>query len=159
MWYKKAENDKILLICRGLPGSGKSFVAKQAGKGGVIFSTDDFWYKNGEYVYDEKFAGEAHKWNQKRTKEAMENGISPIVVDNTNVSLYEIRPYVEMAIKHGYKVEYLEPNTPWKFDVDELVKRNTHGLTQEGIQKMLERWDSDFTTEDVLNSKAPWESE
>jgi adenylate kinase family enzyme len=40
---------------RGLPGSGKSTKAKKiAGEHGVIYSTDDFFMVNGQYVYDVK---------------------------------------------------------------------------------------------------------
>lgn len=43
---------------RGVPGSGKSTKAKKlAGSNGVIYSTDDFFMKNGEYIYDVKFIG------------------------------------------------------------------------------------------------------
>jgi adenylate kinase family enzyme len=46
---------------RGVPGSGKSTKAKKlAGSNGVIYSTDDFFMKNGEYVYDVKFIGDYH---------------------------------------------------------------------------------------------------
>jgi NEDD4-binding protein 2 len=41
------DNDKLILM-RGLPGSGKSTLAKKlAGENGVIYSTDDFFMKNG----------------------------------------------------------------------------------------------------------------
>jgi NEDD4-binding protein 2 len=53
---------------RGVPGSGKSTKAKKlAGTDGLIYSTDDFFMKNGEYVYDVKSIGEYHDRNLKRT--------------------------------------------------------------------------------------------
>lgn len=43
---------------RGLPGSGKSTKAKKiAGELGVIYSTDDFFMVNGQYVFDGKMIG------------------------------------------------------------------------------------------------------
>ena len=40
---------------RGLPGSGKSTLAKKiAGNAGVVYSTDDFFMVNGQYMYDPK---------------------------------------------------------------------------------------------------------
>jgi hypothetical protein len=34
--------------------------------GGVILSTDDYFYINGQYQFDVKYLGEAHEWNQNR---------------------------------------------------------------------------------------------
>lgn len=156
MWYRVA-GQKRMIIMRGISGSGKSTKAKELGEGGVVLGSDEFW--GPDYNFDKERIGEAHRWNQQRVREAVEHGISPIVVDNTNVSLYEFRPYVEIALEHGYDVEYAEPDTPWKFDAEELAKRNQHGTPPEVIQDMINRWDSNFSNDDVLKSRAPWESE
>lgn len=34
--------------------------------GGIILSTDDYFYKHGQYHYDPDCLGEAHEWNRKR---------------------------------------------------------------------------------------------
>ena len=42
-WYKKAQQkEKVLYVMRGISGSGKSSLAKELGKNGVVLSTDDF---------------------------------------------------------------------------------------------------------------------
>lgn len=59
----------VLVLLRGLPGSGKSFLARtlqEDNPGGVILSTDDYFYINGQYQFDVKYLGEAHEWNQNR---------------------------------------------------------------------------------------------
>ena len=133
-------SEKVLWILRGLPGSGKSTLAKEIGKGGVVFASDDFFMVNDEYRYDQKFIGEAHIWNQSRVRRAMRNGVSPIVVDNTNIVWSHIKPYAALASENGYAISYAEPNTPWKFDVDELAKRNSHGVPKDVIQGMVDKW-------------------
>lgn len=81
---------------RGVPGSGKSTLAKQiAGEKGVIYSTDDFFMVKGEYVYDVKMIGKYHEKNFERTVLAMQKSIPLIVIDNTNIKLWEMRKYVE----------------------------------------------------------------
>lgn len=40
--------------------------------GGVILSTDDYFYINGQYQFDVKYLGEAHEWNQNRGKNRCE---------------------------------------------------------------------------------------
>jgi len=156
-WYRKAQQEKELRIIRGLPGSGKSFLSKQLGKGGVIHSTDDLFMVNGEYKFDVNKLTENHKENERRTEVAMQQGITPIICDNTNCSFYEFREYVKLAQKYDYKVSFHEPETPWKFDAQELAKRNQHSVPLKSIQNMIKRWDYDPTVEKVLQSKAPWD--
>ncbi len=141
MWVEQQTN-KIVYITRGLPGSGKSTLAKKlAGPNGVIFSTDEFFYdSNNVYRFDPSLLRKNHLLNQKRAYEAMESGVSPIVIDNTNVRNKDMKLYVNMALKFGYQVKTKEPDTPWKFDATELAQRNTHGASLDTIQGMLKRW-------------------
>lgn len=40
--------DRTIILMRGVPGSGKSTKAKKlAGTSGIVYSTDDFFMKNG----------------------------------------------------------------------------------------------------------------
>jgi len=140
---------------RGLPGSGKSTKARGLGKGGVVFSTDDFFMDNGVYKYDQTKIGEAHAWNIQRAEGAMSRGVSPVVIDNTNVQVIHAKPYVEIGKKYGYQIRVEEPDSPWwkklfgesmnenaKTELmDELARRNTHGVPPEVIRKMMDRWD------------------
>lgn len=164
MWYN-SQNDmslnlknglrKTLYILRGLSGSGKSTKARALGENGVVLGSDDFW--GPEYNFDKSKIGEAHQWNQERVLDALQKGISPVVVDNTNCQFWEMKKYVEMAQEHGYDVEFQESDTPWKFDADELFARNTHGVPIEVIRQMLMNWEKNPTVEGVLKSRAPWE--
>ena len=154
-WFKYAKGEKKLIVMRGISGSGKSTLAQQLGLGGVVLSADEYW--GPEYNIDTSRIHEAHQWNINRAKQAMDKGVSPVVIDNTNVAQFEAREYVRYAVDHGYVVEVAEPNTPWKFDIDELYRRNVHNVPKEVIQDMLDRWDHDFSIEAILNSKAPWE--
>jgi len=138
-----------------LPGSGKSTLSKQLGQGGIILGTDDFFMINGKYQFNHEMLTDAHLWNQGRTERAMQKGITPIVVDNTNVEAWEMKPYVIMAQKHGYNIEIKEPNTPWKFDAEELAKRNKHDVPKEVIEKQLSKYQKDLSIDDVLNSERP----
>ena len=145
---------------RGLPGSGKSTKARQlAGEDVDIFSTDDFFINpdSGKYEFNPKLLGQHHAANVRRTEEAMKNGVSPVVVDNTNTQFFEMKQYVKLAQQYGYSVDFHEPDTSWAWDVAELAKRNTHGVPDFAIQKMKDRWQKNPTVEDVLKSKAPWD--
>ncbi|XP_030349214.1 NEDD4-binding protein 2 isoform X3 [Strigops habroptila] len=116
---------QVLVLLRGVPGSGKSYLARtllEDNPGGVILSTDDYFYKYGQYQFDPSCLGEAHDWNRKRAKEAFEMRISPIIIDNTNIQAWEMKPYVTLAQQFKYKVVFREPGTWWKFKPKELER-------------------------------------
>jgi NEDD4-binding protein 2 len=142
---------------RGLPGSGKSTLAKELGKNGVVFSTDDFFMDQGEYKFNPNLLGKYHQLNYEKTVEAMQKGLSPIVVDNTNTQPFEMKNYVHAAEKYGYSIEFKEPQTEWAWNANELAKRNTHNVPVETIQKMVDRYDRNIDLDYIKNSKAPWE--
>lgn len=48
------------------------------------------------------------------------DGKSPVVIDNTNVKLWEVKRYLEIAVQNNYSVVLIEPRTPWKFDSKSL---------------------------------------
>ncbi|XP_054681713.1 NEDD4-binding protein 2-like 2 isoform X3 [Grus americana] len=122
---------------------------------GIIFSTDDYFRQQDGYTYSAAQLGDAHDWNQKRAKQAMEQGKSPVIIDNTNTQAWEMKPYVEVALEKGYRVEFHEPDTWWKFDPEELEKRNKHGVTREKIAQMLERYEYQISIPIVMNSVVP----
>ncbi|NXJ62917.1 N4BP2 protein, partial [Rostratula benghalensis] len=153
---------QVLVLLRGVPGSGKSYLARtllEDNPGGIILSTDDYFYKNGQYHYDPDCLGEAHDWNRKRAKEAFETSISPIIIDNTNIQAWEMKPYVTLAQQFKYKIMFREPDTWWKFKPKELERRNIHGVSKEKIKRMLERYERCLTVSSILDSSVPDKSE
>nr|XP_042123660.1 NEDD4-binding protein 2-like 1 isoform X2 [Peromyscus maniculatus bairdii] len=122
----------------------------------LIFSTDDFFFReDGAYEFNPDFLEEAHEWNQKRARKAMQNGISPIIIDNTNLHAWEMKPYAVMALENNYEVIFREPDTRWKFNVQELARRNIHGVPREKIHRMKERYEHDVTFHSVLHAEKP----
>jgi len=166
-WYKKtldktkksviiAQMKKEFIIMRGLPGSGKSTLAEQlAGEAGQIFSADKFFIgDDGIYRWDRDKLSESHRWNYGRAAEAMNKGASPVVLDNTNVSKYDLRalkPIVQHAQRLGYNVRIEQPDTPWAFNQKELETRNTHGVPPEDIERMMRKWVKDPTVDEILD--------
>jgi adenylate kinase family enzyme len=147
---------KELIILRGPSGAGKSFIANElAGETGLIFSADDYFTdKNGKYNWDRTKIKDAHEWNYNRIKTTMEIDISPIIVDNTNITLWELgqlKPLLQFAIENNYEIKIKEPNTIWAFDAEELYKRNTHGVPLETIQRQIRKYKHNVTIEDILN--------
>jgi len=164
---KFAQQEKVLILCRGVSGSGKSTKAKELGQGGIVLSTDDFWMENGEYKFNSSKLGIAHKWNQDRAIKALQKGVSPIVIDNTNLVAKDMNFYAKAAVQYGYKVRIEEPESPqWKGKMHpnmteqekndlakELAKRNSHGVTPEIARRMIDRWQHNLDLKQILEAE------
>uniref|UniRef100_A0A2K6FUX9 NEDD4 binding protein 2 like 2 n=1 Tax=Propithecus coquereli TaxID=379532 RepID=A0A2K6FUX9_PROCO len=119
---------KLLILLRGLPGSGKTTLSRillGQSRDGIVFSTDDYFRHQDGYRYNVNQLGDAHDWNQNR------------------------------AIGKGYRVEFHEPETWWKFDPEELEKRNKHGVSRKKIAQMLDRYEYQMSISIVMNSVEP----
>ncbi|XP_053197360.1 NEDD4-binding protein 2 isoform X1 [Scomber japonicus] len=149
---------KVLVLIRGAPGSGKSTLARALqdhNPGGVVLSTDDYFTHHGQYQFDPTALGEAHEWNHKRAKEAFQRGANPIIIDNTNMQCWEMKPYVAQALRHDYKVLFREPDTWWKNKPRELERRTTHNVPVEIIRRMLTRYERYVTVQSIMGSQMP----
>lgn len=159
---------------RGPPGSGKSStVMRLIRDGGVVFSTDDYFSKdNQEYIDQMTLARKLqlmpfyHQLNQDRVIKAMEQGISPIVIDNTNITKRAMKPYVNLGLSYKYEVRFVEPQSPiWekirkmmyfrdplkmRAVAQELEGLNKHGVPADSIYDMLMHWHNDPKIEDFF---------
>lgn len=133
---------QYVILMRGLPGSGKSTMARKVAeqKDAEIFSTDDYWIcKDGEYRFDADRLTQAHEWNQERCRKALAQGKS-IVVDNCNIKNEHMSPYIEMAEKHGATVaKVVSPRN--HLATDELEWYSKHHVPQHIIEQMRKDWE------------------
>lgn len=124
--------EKLLYIVRGVPGSGKTTLAKQLTAN--VFEADHYFYDNdGNYNFIPSEIKEAHKECQQFVGYAMESGIQKIAVSNTFTQEWEMEPYFELAKKHGFKV----------FTI--IVENrhggvNEHGVPEDKIEQMKNRF-------------------
>uniref|UniRef100_F1KV99 NEDD4-binding protein n=1 Tax=Ascaris suum TaxID=6253 RepID=F1KV99_ASCSU len=134
----------VLLLMRGVPGSGKSYLAREllAGTNGVVHSTDNYFVENGVYTFDANKLQEFHLRNLKEAKNAMSNGIKPIIIDNTNIYARHMQAYITQAVKFLYEVYFVEPQTEWKMKAAECARRNTHSIAVEKISYLLETFEA-----------------
>jgi NEDD4-binding protein 2 len=152
--YDVENSDKLLILMRGVTGSGKTTLAKQLSK--YVYSTDDYFIiKDGEYEFDYSRLQQSHDSTHRKVEDALKKGLTPVVVDNTNIEPWEMKPYVEMAMKYGYSIEFVEPDTEWKYDPKVLAEKNIHGVSLESIRKKLDQFEKGVTLEDIINSEKP----
>jgi len=129
---------KNLILVRGVSGSGKTTVANLFSNA-LVFSTDDYWELGGNgYQFDASKLGIAHKWNKNRVEESMKyfdgnNNNVNIVVHNTFTTEWEMKPYVAMAEKYGYRVHTIIVENRHN-------SQNVHGVPQETLDKQKNRF-------------------
>jgi len=140
-----------LFLLRGLPGAGKSTLAKSLtdGPGSDYFEADKYFVnKDGNYNFDASKLKQAHQWCKEQVEFGMVNGhenffrihgpkpLATIVVSNTFTQEWEMKPYFELAEKYGYRVY-------------SLVVENRHGgvnehsVPKETLDKMENRYGLD----------------
>ena len=155
-----------LIICRGIPGSGKSTKAKTLVGEGIIHSTDDVIESIGNYreffkvmieSKDFKALNQAHSTNLKNAKKSMTDGISPIIIDNTNIKANEAKAYVIEALNMGYddaNISIVDIGTGG-LEAEALAERNTHGVPLDKIEQMIQAYKSvcEVTVKMIIESK------
>jgi len=140
---------KICYILRGLPGTGKSTLAKNLRDSHTrarVFSTDSYFMVDGEYLFDPKLLGKYHARNladaddyMKRFKGEEHNHIM-CIIDNTNTQHWEYEKYIQSAENNGFMVQIITIDWNAK-DIPLYAKRNSHGVPEEAIYRMAARWE------------------
>ncbi len=88
-------NGAELVLIRGLPGSGKSTIARGM-EGYVHIEADMYHMKDGVYCFAPCNIGAAHAWCQAETLNYLRQGRS-VVVANTFVRVRDMAPYFKMG--------------------------------------------------------------
>ena len=192
-WIESKSDDRMFYVIRGLPGAGKSTTAKKileklgGSPDGHVFSTDSYWTpesrklrRAGQYVppedekaeyrknWDGEKIGKAHESNKAEFRLAVDNGVTPLVLDNVNTRRQDFKSYAEYADKAGYEIRIVEPESEWwkanahllkdkkehAREIDKfaelLCKKTQHGVPLSTIKRMIQRWQPTLTVEDVL---------
>ncbi|CAJ0584011.1 unnamed protein product, partial [Mesorhabditis spiculigera] len=151
------EGHNVMIILRGLPGSGKSHLADDLALLSVdsvaTCSTDDFFLdREGNYRFDKNRLQDYHAGNQRRARHSLEKGVKLVMIDNTNIKLDHLRPYITMALQHFYEIYFLTPSTEWAWKLRECAKRNRHRVSQDAIISMKNGFEELPTFERLLAS-------
>lgn len=127
-----SETDKTLLALRGIPGSGKSSLAKAISltNGAPIYSIDSYFEDEaGEYHFDYQKNHLAYKDCESKTKQALEQRIPFVIVDNTFTLDWELEPYIRLAKEFGYRFHVVTVENRHN-------GKNVHQIPEEQIEKM-----------------------
>lgn len=123
----------MLILIRGLPGSGKSTLAKQLALQTpcVHLEADQFFVDDQDsYCFDASRLAEAHTWCLKNAEAELKKGHT-VVVSNTFVRLWEIKPYLGIAKASRRPLKIIECHH--QFD-------NVHNVPAATIKNMQKKW-------------------
>jgi len=128
-----------LVVLRGIPGSGKSTIARELYAGYLHCEADQYFMDNGVYRFDPTRIKEAHADCQRRVRDGLSGGFN-VVVSNTFIKLWELQPYIDMAneLKIPAKVFRCGGNYG-----------SVHGVPEAVIQRMLTTYEP-YPTELLL---------
>lgn len=121
-----------MILVRGLPGSGKSTIAKNLIGFYMHRETDMFWGE--DYNFDINRIKEAHEWCQAEVRKLLEAGFS-VVVSNTFTTKKEMVPYFAMAKEFGFVPHVVLCQGQWK---------NTHNVPADTLERMKARFEYDI---------------
>ncbi|CAM1321983.1 N4BP2L1 (predicted) [Pycnogonum litorale] len=140
------KGSRVMIILRGLSGSGKSTlgasILSKYKQCCIVCSADDYFIQtDGTYQYERTLLRDAHEHCQKKAVQACKDGVPVVVVDNTNIKLWEMEFYTKLAQQMDYVVVVVEPKTPWKFNINELALKNSHSNDRSVLNMRLNQWE------------------
>ncbi len=147
-------SNKLAIIMRGLPGSGKSywveqFIASQSDelaqqiKAHGYFSTDKLFIHEGLYQFDVNRLSEYHQRNLTLFIQALSSGQPIVICDNTNMARWEFMAYEAAAKALGYQVREVLIGDPLDKSHQALcAQRNQHNVSLASIKAMARKFEA-----------------
>ena len=129
---RRTDENGVLLLLRGLPGAGKSELARSLC--GEVFENDSYFTIGDQYLFDAKRMHQAIASCLQNTKNAMEERRPLICVANTFVEDRDMAPYRRLAALHGYRVHVVTVE-------NRHGGRNRHGVTAAQLAAMRQNYE------------------
>ena len=133
----------MLILVRGVPGSGKSTYARTLVDWyNYAIEADHYFVRiDGVYDFNPKLLKNAHDWCYNEVIEALQDDPEfTVCVANTFTRVWEMQKYVDYAKTNG---------VPFKVVRCTGQYQNIHGVPDKKVQEMLERFE-DYEGEEFV---------
>ena len=145
---------KGLIVLRGLPGSGKTTLAKklsQRSKHAQICTEDRYHWSGkedgvGEYKFQPQLVFLAREWCTKEIRDAIQENVNLIILDNHNARISMYEDHIQFAVEHGYRFRIIEFVASASL-IDKYRSRSYKKFPREVYVKLLKLWEHDPRTE------------
>ena len=151
------QDKKLLILIRGLPGTGKSTIARAIskhfyGSSGsssaeldyYISEADSYFLTGSEesgnliYAFDVDRLPKAHQLSFEKVCKNIRNELSVVLTSNTFTQYWEMYNYIEAAKNSKYSIFVID--TASSLTDAELERRNVHGVDKSKISAMRKRF-------------------
>lgn len=125
-----------LILLRGLPGSGKTTLAKllsEDGKYPVLSIDNYFTNEEGRYQFDPYKNHLAYKQCEELTEEQLKKFTPKVFVDNTFTLEWEMEPFFKMAAHYNCRIFILTVE-------NRHAGKNNHNINDEQLAKMAAKY-------------------
>ena len=147
--------EQSLVIIRGLPGSGKSPLARKLNlhRQYIHVEADMWWHRNEARTYDfnRELLPHAHRWSKQTVESFLAVG-HDVIVSNTNLTFKEAQDYVHFA-----KLLYLNI-VVYTMDLD-VNYGSVHGVPEDVLKAMRGRMESHETFMEKVRAYQPARTE
>ncbi len=143
---------KLVIINRAVSGSGKTSMTRYVieglraqGLSIAVCSTDDFFMRDGRYVFKLEKLNEYHAQNLANFTAELKRGTDVVICDNMNLLPWQSQPYTDAARKYNYRILFLNflPRELEKHLASQIVtpeKPDAHGLSKEVLERFIQNF-------------------
>ena len=124
----------MLIIIRGLPGVGKTFLAHRDYPGSLLLEGDQYFTdENGKYDFGKGMLPNSTEYVKLMLATALATGIKSVVITGTSPDGETAQEYASIAKGFGHKVKFV-----W-LDYIGMAK-TVHAVPEDVINKMKKNW-------------------
>jgi len=142
------KDNKVALILRGVPGSGKStFVdlVETSSRQVTVHAIDDLHTdRDGNFLWDEENADRLYTLNFANFVRSCADEKPVVICDAINIKSEDFQKYVDIAAMYEYTVYVVTANPPTPA---QSSKRNKHHTSALQARQMYKQWDAWPTSE------------
>ena len=161
---RKIYKNKIAIINRAVPGSGKTTISNsilralsELNVDSSIHSTDEYFMRGNRYEFDISRLYEYHRKNEQAFEKSLKDKKTVVICDNTNLLPWQTEFYSDAARKFGYKIVLINflPREVYKHVQSQKItpeKPDAHNVPESQIIKFIENF-NDYN--DLLDKTIP----